>query len=122
MTESAFRRPEDYIIFPLDVASEAEAKRLVTLLSGQVGMFKVGLELFIRCGPGIVGFIRAAGPADVFLDLKLHDIPATVSRAVAAAADLGAGCLRCTAGRRPGCSLPRWLPPPAGWASWGSPC
>jgi orotidine-5'-phosphate decarboxylase len=51
------RQPKDYIIFPLDVASTDEAKRYVELLAGHVGLFKVGLELFIRSGPDIVRFI-----------------------------------------------------------------
>jgi orotidine-5'-phosphate decarboxylase len=80
---------KDYIVFPLDVASEAEARGLVELLAGEVGLFKVGLELFVRCGPSIVRHIHAAGPAGVFLDLKLHDIPETVSRAMAGVAELG---------------------------------
>jgi orotidine-5'-phosphate decarboxylase len=83
------RQPEDYIIFPLDVASTDEAKRYIELLSDHVGLFKVGLELFIRSGPDIVRFIHAGGKAGVFLDLKLHDIPATVSRAMSGIADLG---------------------------------
>ena len=83
------REAKDYIVFPLDVASEAEARGLVELLAGEVGMFKVGLELFVRCGPSIVRHIHAAGPAGVFLDLKLHDIPETVSRAMAGVAALG---------------------------------
>ncbi len=80
---------KDFIIFPLDVSSEAEAKRYVALLSDGVGMFKVGLELFIRSGPELIRLIRSSGAAGVFLDLKLHDIPATVSRAMAAVAELG---------------------------------
>jgi orotidine-5'-phosphate decarboxylase len=80
--------PKDRIIFPLDVASEDEAKRLVEILGDSVGMFKVGLELFVRCGPPIVNFITGQGAAGVFLDLKLHDIPATVARAMAGIADL----------------------------------
>jgi orotidine-5'-phosphate decarboxylase len=83
------RQPKDYIIFPLDVASPDEAKRYIEMLSGHVGLFKVGLELFIRSGPDIVRFINAGGRAGVFLDLKLHDIPATVSRAMSGIADLG---------------------------------
>jgi orotidine-5'-phosphate decarboxylase len=83
------KQAKDYIVFPLDVASEAEARGLVELLAGEVGMFKVGLELFVRCGPSIVRYIHAAGPAGVFLDLKLHDIPETVSRAMAGVAELG---------------------------------
>jgi orotidine-5'-phosphate decarboxylase len=54
-----------------------------------VGMFKVGLELFIRSGPEIIDFIKTSGTADVFLDLKLHDIPETVFRAMERIADLG---------------------------------
>jgi len=83
------RQPKDYIIFPLDVASPDEAKRYVELLAGYVGLFKVGLELFVRAGPDIVRFINARGAAGVFLDLKLHDIPATVFRAMSGIADLG---------------------------------
>ncbi len=83
------RQAKDYIIFPLDVASEDEARRYVELLADHVGLFKVGLELFIRCGPQIVRFINSAGSAGVFLDLKLHDIPATVFRAMGGIADLG---------------------------------
>jgi len=83
------RNAKDYIIFPLDVASEDEAKRYVALLADHVGLFKVGLELFIRSGPEIVRFINSGGSAGVFLDLKLHDIPATVSRAMGGIADLG---------------------------------
>ena len=83
------KRAKDYIIFPLDVATEKAAKAYVELLSGSVGMFKVGLELFIRSGPKIIDFIKASGNADVFLDLKLHDIPETVFRAMERIADLG---------------------------------
>ena len=59
------------------------------LLADVVGMFKVGLELFVRCGPAIVEFINSRRAAGVFLDLKLHDIPATVSRAMTGICDLG---------------------------------
>jgi len=48
----------------------------------------VGLELFVRCGPRIVDFITSQESAGVFLDLKLHDIPATVARAMAGIAEL----------------------------------
>jgi orotidine-5'-phosphate decarboxylase len=83
------RQPKDYIIFPLDLPSYDEAKRFVELLADHVGLFKVGLELFIRSGPQIVRFINSTGAAGVFLDLKLHDIPATVSRAMAGISELG---------------------------------
>jgi len=83
------KQPKDYIIFPLDVPSVKEAKKYVEMLSESVGMFKVGLELFVKSGPEIVDFIKATGAADIFLDLKLHDIPETVSRAMTSIADLG---------------------------------
>lgn len=72
----------DYLIFPLDVPTADEAQSLVQRLSPHVGLFKVGLELFVRCGPDIVHTIKSQGAAGVFLDLKLHDIPATVERAM----------------------------------------
>jgi len=83
------KQAKDYIIFPLDVPTEKAAMKYVELLSGSVGMFKVGLELFIRTGPGLIDFIKTSGNADVFLDLKLHDIPETVFRAMEGIADLG---------------------------------
>jgi orotidine-5'-phosphate decarboxylase len=83
------RRGKDYIIFPLDVATIDAAKKYVELLAERVGLFKVGLELFIRCGPEIIDFIHSQTAARVFLDLKLHDIPATVGRAMTRIADLG---------------------------------
>jgi orotidine-5'-phosphate decarboxylase len=80
---------KDFIIFPLDVSSPETAMGLVEGLAEAVGMFKVGLELFVRSGPDLVRRIVAAGSAKVFLDLKLHDIPVTVKRAMAQVADLG---------------------------------
>jgi orotidine-5'-phosphate decarboxylase len=80
---------KDYIVFPLDVPSPEAAMPLVKLLANDVGMFKIGLELFIRSGPELVQRIHAAGNANVFLDLKLHDIPVTVKRAMAQIAELG---------------------------------
>ena len=83
------RQAKDYIIFPLDVASMKEAGHWVELLAEGVGLFKVGLELFIRSGPAIIRTINEAGGAGVFLDLKLHDIPNTVCRAMRGIAELG---------------------------------
>ena len=83
------KRAKDYIIFPLDVPSVKTAKQYVEMLSESVGMFKVGLELYIRSGPEIIDFIKASGSAGLFLDLKLHDVPATVERAMESIADLG---------------------------------
>jgi len=83
------RPPEDYIVFPLDVPSLDEAMQYVRVLGECVGLFKVGLELFISAGPDIVKAIHDAAGPKVFLDLKLHDIPATVKRAFLAASRLG---------------------------------
>jgi orotidine-5'-phosphate decarboxylase len=51
-------------------------------------MFKIGLELFIRTGPDLVRWISEHSDCGIFLDLKLHDIPATVERAMRGVADL----------------------------------
>ncbi len=83
------RQAKDYIIFPLDVPTLAEAKPFISQLSSDVGMFKVGLELFIRSGPEIIRYIKDESSAGIFLDLKLHDIPATVARAMQSVAELG---------------------------------
>ncbi|MGB5156056.1 orotidine 5'-phosphate decarboxylase [Desulfobacterium sp. N47] len=85
MTKSA----KDYIIFPLDVTSVSDLKYYVKLLSNYVGMFKIGLELFIRSGPDTVKIIKDMSEAGIFLDLKLHDIPETVRRASESIASLG---------------------------------
>ncbi len=77
----------DRLIVALDVPDRPSALRAVDLLSGHVGFFKVGLELFIREGPGLVQEIRRKGQK-VFLDLKLHDIPNTVAGAVRSACSL----------------------------------
>ena len=71
------------IIVALDVPSADEALKLVGELAPVSGGFKVGSELFTSAGPDIVRRIRGLG-APVFLDLKFHDIPNTVAKAVAA--------------------------------------
>ncbi|MBI1842805.1 MAG: orotidine-5'-phosphate decarboxylase [Verrucomicrobia bacterium] len=75
------------IYVALDVPSPEKALQLVESLSSSVAGFKVGKELFVSAGPDLVRRIRAAG-ASVFLDLKFHDIPNTVAKAVAAATRL----------------------------------
>jgi len=75
---------KDRLIFPLDVPDVGEAARLVALLSDHVGVFKIGLELFVAAGPSVVERIGGVTSAGIFLDLKLHDIPETVRRAVRA--------------------------------------
>jgi orotidine-5'-phosphate decarboxylase len=76
------KQAKDYIVFPLDVPSMEAARPYIESLSGHVGMFKVGLELFIKEGAGIIEMIQKKGTTDIFLDLKLHDIPTTVQRAM----------------------------------------
>jgi orotidine-5'-phosphate decarboxylase len=80
------------LAFALDVTDLDEARWWISLLAGHIGVFKVGLELFVRSGPGAVALVRDAG-ARCFLDLKLHDIPETVARAVSSAAAHGADYL-----------------------------
>jgi orotidine-5'-phosphate decarboxylase len=75
------------IIAALDVPSAEQALKLAGQLAPAVGAFKIGKELFVSAGPDIVKKIRATGAA-VFLDLKFHDIPNTVAKAVAAAVRL----------------------------------
>jgi len=79
------RKPSEFIVFPLDVPNRDEAMRYVKLLKDHIGLFKVGLELFISEGPAILDAIHDIAGHKVFLDLKLHDIPATMSRAFLAA-------------------------------------
>lgn len=77
------------VIFALDLESNAKAEHFVALLTGHVGMFKIGKQLFTANGPDIVRMVRASG-GEVFLDLKYHDIPNTVAMASVEAARLGA--------------------------------
>ncbi len=83
------KKGKDRIVFPLDVPTAADAKNLVSRLRGHVGMFKVGLELFISSGPALVDWLTNSAGVAVFLDLKLHDIPTTVERAMACIAAMG---------------------------------
>ncbi|MBM4280095.1 MAG: orotidine-5'-phosphate decarboxylase [Deltaproteobacteria bacterium] len=77
----------DRLCFALDVPDAPSALALVDELQDDVGVFKIGLELFVACGPAIVRDVRARGVA-VFLDLKLHDIAHTVQSAVTRAVEL----------------------------------
>jgi len=72
----------DRLVVALDVPTGREAIELARRLQGRVGMLKIGLELFCAEGPGFIREIQAFAP--VFLDLKLHDIPTTVHRALEA--------------------------------------
>lgn len=75
----------------LDVPALADARPLVARLAGVPGWLKVGGELFTAAGPAAIELAR--GAARVFLDTKLHDIPNTVARTVAAATRHGVGML-----------------------------
>ncbi len=74
--------PKDRLAVALDLPKATEALRMAERLAGEVGIYKVGLELFCAEGPAFVRELQAFGP--VFLDLKLHDIPTTVRRALEA--------------------------------------
>jgi orotidine-5'-phosphate decarboxylase len=88
------------LIVALDVPDSKSAMRLVAELEGTCSWFKVGLELFIAAGPAVLEPIIARGH-NVFLDLKLHDIPNTVAGAVRSAAELGVRMLTVHAGGGP---------------------
>lgn len=79
-------KAHERIIFPLDGMDEARAVHMIKLLGPHVGAFKIGLELFIRLGRAALDHVREHSEARIMLDLKLHDIPKTVGRAIAAAA------------------------------------
>ncbi|WJW76696.1 orotidine-5'-phosphate decarboxylase [Thiohalobacter sp. IOR34] len=89
------------VIVALDFATAREAEALVERLDPALCRLKVGKELFTRSGPALVESLAGRG-FDVFLDLKFHDIPNTVARACAAAADLGVWMVNvhCLGGRR----------------------
>jgi orotidine-5'-phosphate decarboxylase len=93
MTKAHYRIPKraakDRLVLALDIDSDREALSLVDELKEDVGLFKVGHQLFTAYGPDIVRGIIGRG-GKVFLDLKYHDIPATVAKASAEAVKLGA--------------------------------
>ncbi len=94
------RTARERLAFALDYPTLAEARRGAELVSPSAGVLKVGLELFVREGPAAVSLGAQHGAA-VFLDLKLHDIPETVERAVASACQLGVRYLTLHAGGGP---------------------
>jgi orotidine-5'-phosphate decarboxylase len=78
----------DRLIVALDVETLADAERLVDRLQGLVTRFKIGSQLFTAAGPAAVESVHKRG-AEVFLDLKFHDIPNTVAGAAREAARMG---------------------------------
>ena len=79
---------KDKLIVALDVPTLDQAKKLISELKNDVGMFKVGSQLFTMAGPTLVEEIINSGNK-VFLDLKFHDIPHQVAGAARVAAELG---------------------------------
>lgn len=92
MTSPTFADPRSRLIVALDLPTRVAALEMARQLSPHPGLFKIGLQLFIAAGPDIVREVRELGNR-VFLDLKLHDIPNTVGRAVESASSLGAEML-----------------------------
>jgi orotidine-5'-phosphate decarboxylase len=81
-------KAKDRLIVALDVDTEAKAVSLAEKLKDDVSIFKIGFELFSSCGPSVARSIAGLG-LKVFLDLKFHDIPNTVSRAAVSVTKLG---------------------------------
>jgi orotidine-5'-phosphate decarboxylase len=81
-------KARERIIIALDLSTDEAALALVRKLSPHARLFKIGLQLYTAAGPDIVRAVRDLG-GRVFLDLKLHDIPNTVGRAVERAHSLG---------------------------------
>lgn len=81
-------QPRERLIVAIGGYSLADAEKLVKLLHDEVEIFQVGIPLYTAIGPDIVKMIHDHG-SKVFLDLKYHDIPSTVARAVYAASKLG---------------------------------
>jgi orotidine-5'-phosphate decarboxylase len=80
------------LIVALDFQTSAEALALVDTLKGSCQWYKVGLELFLSAGNGIIHMLKERG-FSVFLDLKLHDIPNTVAGAIRSLSAFGADLL-----------------------------
>jgi len=84
--------PQDRLIVALDFPDRAQALAMADQLRGSIKWLKVGLELYLAEGRSIVEELRNRGH-EVFLDLKLHDIPNTVASAVRSTANTGASLL-----------------------------
>lgn len=76
------------IAVALDAPNLEIASRWAALVTPHVSTVKIGLELYLRYGPDVVASVRGASGVQIFLDLKLHDIPATVASAARAVARL----------------------------------
>ena len=99
MSAEALDRARARLIVALDVPDRESALALAERLAGHVGMLKIGLQLFVAEGPAIVRELRERHPElEIFLDLKLHDIPNTMAGAINSARSLGARFLTVHAG------------------------
>jgi len=78
----------DRLIVALDYHNFTDVEKLENLLGDAVSYYKVGMELYYSCGEKVISFLRDQGK-NVFLDLKLHDIPNTVAKSAAALTRLG---------------------------------
>ena len=83
---------DERLIVAFDVHTMEDVKQLVSKLGDSVSFYKVGMELFYSVGPDVVKWLKAEGK-QVFLDLKLHDIPNTVAGGMASLMSLGADIL-----------------------------
>lgn len=81
-------RDEKRIVVALDFPDATKARATLAQLDPSLCRVKIGKELFTRCGPALVEEVIGSG-FDLFLDLKFHDIPNTVAKAVTAAAEMG---------------------------------
>src|SRR5262249_36934473 len=87
-TSLGMTKAADKIIVALDVPTKKHALELIAKLQNQIAFFKIGLQLYIAEGPEIVRAVSSTG-SKAFLDLKLHDIPNNVAKAVESADRLG---------------------------------
>jgi len=85
-------KADNRLIVAIDVANMKQVEQLVETLGDSVSYYKVGMELFYSVGHEVITYLRSQGK-DIFLDLKLHDIPNTVAHSLAALAELGVSML-----------------------------
>lgn len=86
--QKAAEQLAEKIIVALDVDNEEDAYMLVNRLFPPITFFKIGLKLFVSCGPRVINGLKKIG-VRIFLDLKFHDIPNTVAQAARAAVEHG---------------------------------
>jgi len=83
------KNPQDYLALALDGLQELDhLQKMIDQTRDYCGTYKIGLELYTRFGPSILDMVRKS-KRNIFLDLKYHDIPNTVSKAVLSASQLG---------------------------------